>query len=215
MKGLLIKDFHLILQRKQTLFLFIALAFVLGFTMHGTFIVGYLPFLFAILAISTISYDELDNGYAFLMTLPIDAKVYVKEKFIFCFFFVTISWIGSVILYAVSNSIKEIPMDFISIFPELFTFLFMGYCVCALMIPIQIKFGLEKSRIVMALFGAFVFLIAFIIKNAIPMDSLRQLTNYIDGLQTHVIVLALLLVTVCMDCSAYLFSIKAMASKEF
>ena len=36
----------------------------------------------AIFAITTISYDEFDNGLAFLMTLPVTRKQYVAEKYL-------------------------------------------------------------------------------------------------------------------------------------
>ena len=83
MAGLLEKDIRLIMQRKQMLLLFVVIAVVLGFSQDGTFILGYLSFCAAIVMVSTISYDELDHGYEFLMTLPITAKIYVKEKYLF------------------------------------------------------------------------------------------------------------------------------------
>lgn len=69
MAGLLEKDIRLIMQRKQMLLLFVVIAVVLGFSQDGTFILGYLSFCAAIVMVSTISYDELDHGYEFLMTL--------------------------------------------------------------------------------------------------------------------------------------------------
>ncbi|MGN0367798.1 MAG: ABC-2 transporter permease, partial [Wujia sp.] len=79
MAGLIEKDIRILLRRKQALFLFFALAVVLGYTQGGTFILGYLPLLIMLLAMGTIAYDELDNGYTFLFTLPIDVKTYVRE----------------------------------------------------------------------------------------------------------------------------------------
>ena len=85
MAGLLEKDIRLIWGNRQSLLLFFALAVVLGFSQDGTFILGYFPFVIIILIINTIAYDELDNGFQFLMTLPINAKTYVREKYIFSF----------------------------------------------------------------------------------------------------------------------------------
>ncbi len=58
MKGLLVKDCQLLFQRKQTLILFFAICCIVGFSADGSFIVGYMAFLSAVIAISTISYDE-------------------------------------------------------------------------------------------------------------------------------------------------------------
>ena len=57
-------------------------------------ILGWLPFAISILLINTITYDELDKGYGFLMTLPIDAETYVREKYFFCLTGGTVSWLS-------------------------------------------------------------------------------------------------------------------------
>lgn len=52
-----------------------------------------------IVIVGTISYDEYDNGYRFLMTLPIDAKMYVLEKYIFFIAGTITSWVEAFIIY--------------------------------------------------------------------------------------------------------------------
>ena len=87
MSGLLIKDFRLLLQRKQSMVLLLVLAVALNWTMgeSNSFIMGYLPLISLIFATGTISYDEFDNGYSFLLTLPITRRQYVLEKYLLCF----------------------------------------------------------------------------------------------------------------------------------
>ena len=84
MFGLIEKDLRLTFARKQTLLIFFIMALVMGISMDGSFIVGYLTMLAAVISIGTISYDEYDNGFAFLMTLPFGRKTYVREKYLFC-----------------------------------------------------------------------------------------------------------------------------------
>ena len=84
MFGLIEKDLRLTLVRKQTLFIFLAMALIMGQSMEGEFLVGYLTMFAVLVAIGTTSYDEFDNGFAFLMTLPFDRKTYVREKYLFC-----------------------------------------------------------------------------------------------------------------------------------
>ena len=63
MKGLLVKDFRLMKGQKNFLvLLFIMIAFVFISGMDASFFMGYLPFLLMIAAMSTITYDEFDNG---------------------------------------------------------------------------------------------------------------------------------------------------------
>ena len=54
-----------------------------GTSTDATFVSGYISIVFAMFAISTISYDEYDNGNAFLFTLPFSRKEYVLSKYVF------------------------------------------------------------------------------------------------------------------------------------
>ena len=69
MKGLFIKDFKLMLLQKN--FLLIILVIVIGmmaFTDDVVFPLGFLSFVASLFTVSTISYDDFDNGNAFLFT---------------------------------------------------------------------------------------------------------------------------------------------------
>ena len=72
MAGLLEKDIRLLWGTKQTLVILFAIAVAVAFSGNGNFIIGYLPFVVEMIAISTIAYDEMDHGYQFLLTLPIN-----------------------------------------------------------------------------------------------------------------------------------------------
>lgn len=81
MWGLFEKDLRMIMQRKKVFIIFVLLAVFIGYSqVSPEFVLGYIPMLTIIVIVGTISYDEYDNGYRFLMTLPIDAKMYVLEN---------------------------------------------------------------------------------------------------------------------------------------
>ena len=82
MKGLLIKDFRLL--KGQVYFLLIVTGCVIVFMINGSeaFGVAYVCSMVALLSLTTVSYDEYENGSAFLFTLPITKKDYVKEKYL-------------------------------------------------------------------------------------------------------------------------------------
>ena len=87
MKGLLIKDFRLIKVQKNFLFLIGAIGIGLALLSENTvYTIGFISFIFSMLSISTISYDELDNGNAFLFSLPVTRKTYTIEKYCFGLF---------------------------------------------------------------------------------------------------------------------------------
>ena len=70
MKGLFVKDIELMKQQKQFFILVVVMEVILNLAGSGSvsFATGYFTFVTAIFAITTISYDEFDNGLAFLMT---------------------------------------------------------------------------------------------------------------------------------------------------
>ena len=84
MKGLFVKDIELMKQQKQFFILVVVMGVILNLAGSGSssFAAGYFTFVTAIFAITTISYDEFDNGLAFLMTLPVTRKQYVAEKYL-------------------------------------------------------------------------------------------------------------------------------------
>ena len=84
MKGLFVKDIELMKQQKQFFILVVVMEVILNLAGSGSvsFATGYFTIVTAIFAITTISYDEFDNGLAFLMTLPVTRKQYVVEKYL-------------------------------------------------------------------------------------------------------------------------------------
>lgn len=84
MKGLLIKDFKLLKGQKNFFMAITAISIIMIIVSPGTsFPIGLLGFVGALFSLSSISYDEFDNGNAFLFSLPITRKDYVLEKYIF------------------------------------------------------------------------------------------------------------------------------------
>lgn len=157
MSGLLTKDLYLVLQRKQGVLMFLAIAVLMSFSMDGSFTFGYTMFFLMILAVGTISYDEFDNGYCFLMTLPITRKLYVAEKYVFCILTALTGWFFSLILCAVVGAIRQVELVSAEMLGSLVAMFPVALILMSLMVPIQLKYGAEKSRgvliVVMALFG--------------------------------------------------------------
>ena len=71
MKGLFVKDIELMKQQKQYFILVIVMGVILNLAGSGSvsFAIGYFTFVTAIFAITTISYDEFDNGLSLIHIL--------------------------------------------------------------------------------------------------------------------------------------------------
>lgn len=213
MAGLLEKDIRLILQRKQALILFVALSVLLGYTQEGTFILGYLPVLILLLAVSTISYDELDHGFTFLMTLPIDAKTYVIEKYVFCGSAGILSWFMAIVIYAVAGMMHGKSMAIADEILMLLMFLVVVVFMMAFMIPIQIKFGANGSRMIILVVFGITMLLTFALKAVIGeerISAIQQALDTISDISVSIISIALVVLSLVIS---YLCSLKAMRKK--
>ena len=182
MKGLIEKDIRLLLKRKQTLLLFLGLAIFMSFS-SGAFAVAYSTFLVALITMSTINYDEFDNGYAFLMTLPVTREEYVRSKYVLCITSGAIAWVTSIVILSLVYFFRGINANLWNSLPELIVYLPFAIICADLMIPLEIKFGAEKSRIAMAIvvaiFGISGLLLAKLFKS---LDADGSLTEKLNGI---------------------------------
>lgn len=162
MKGLLVKDFKLVKLQKNFFFMIIAVA--VGLTIindDATFMLGFLTFVMSMFTLSTISYDEFDNGNAFLFTLPVSRKSYVVEKYVFSLLLGGGSWVLAV-LFAVVFSIIQGTVSVLEVVMAAVVIFMIMLMVQAAMIPFQLKFGGEKGRIAMVGAVGILFIIGFV-----------------------------------------------------
>lgn len=165
MRGLLIKDFQLVKNQKTTLFIFLAISLVMLLSQwtYFSFVFGFLTFSGLIFTIGTLSYDEFQNGLSFLMTLPIQRKHYVQEKYLFGWILITIFCFFSLILAIFGANYQGEVLsihDWIIMTGMVYVwFLFFFSC----MLPVQLKFGPTNNNapmfIVMAVFALCIYLI--------------------------------------------------------
>jgi len=205
MAGLVEKDFRLIWCNKQALIFLLIIGVVIGLQNEAV-ILGWLPFAISILLINTVTYDELDKGYGFLMTLPIDAETYVREKYFFCLTGGTVSWLVAAGLYMILEMKQQIPVVLV--------FLPVTALLIALLIPLQLVSGVEKSRVVISgacgVMGASVIAFAELVKTNVlsAFSFLNQMNGWIlAGIAVVVTVLLILL--------SYAISVRIMEKKEF
>lgn len=150
MKGLLIKDIKLILKNKLFLIGTILVAFILVTTTgNNSFLLGYVTLLCTMLVITTMSYDEQNKTLAFLMTLPTTRKEYVWEKYIlmYCCAFTGVVFSSMICTVSDRGLGAELLLTAVSIFVTI-------VLLQLIMMPLQFKFGGEKSRLVLVLMFA-------------------------------------------------------------
>lgn len=215
-KGLMVKDFQLM--RSQMKFYFIVMMLwgvVMASSLNMVFFAGYNALICSFLLVSTFSYDALENGYAYLFTLPVSRRDYIYEKYMFGFLLTTVPFLlVSAVCWAVLV-IRDSGMHFGVYCLSVSTALPMAYLMLALEIPLQIKFGQEKSRIVsMLLIGgmsAAMGLIGFLSESVGVAEVLSGIAGFgIGGVAVLVAAVVVVLLMV-----SYRISCRIMEKKEF
>lgn len=217
MKGLFVKDMRLFLQQKRFFLLLLLLAVFLNFNSDGTFVIGYLTFVGSFFVLSTISYDENDNGFLFLMTLPIIRKTYVREKYLFGLLLGGCQWLIAVVIaffFKLAResgfSVKELLLEAVLFIPILFVFI-------AVMLPIQFRFGVDKGRIVMLIVFGIIFLTVFLLMEAaetVGFDPVEQF-NQLFAEHLGILITGIFALVIAGTVGSCVISSRIMAKKEF
>lgn len=200
MRGLLVKDLRLLRNQKQ--FFFTVLAIAALFAVAGqnlSFIMNYCSILAMFFTISTISYDEFNNGYAALFTMPITRKQYVMEKYLFTLLIGGGVWFAATLLGVVIGTARD--MEFVLaewLVSSVSVFMVLG-ALMMVILPINLKYGSEKSRtasvvLMFAVFAGIMMLVkieplTLAFKNAIAgLERLGDVTLLLLGLAVFAVV---------------------------
>ncbi len=217
MKGLLIKDLRLMVKQQKifssVVFIAVLLAVVTGNTF---FIISYMTFVASLFTLTSISYDEFDNGNAFLFSLPITRRMYVKEKYGVAMLLGGGLWVVSTVFaVAVGEMKKTVPMGdtliaACGILPIMLVML-------AVMLPVQLKYGGEKGRMATIVMGGGVFVLAIVLARAaqwlgIDVEECLEKLQMMDAGTGAAVAVAVAAVALLVSVRA---SISIMEKKEF
>ena len=139
--------------------LFVTVIFIFNGT-SSTFLTGYIMIIIAFLVGMTISYDEMNNGLAFLMTLPVTRRQYVAEKFICGLLSLFLGFVYTMVVAVIQSMIGNSAPDLKESIMTAVLFAVIGVIVLSFSIAIDLKFGVEKG-IVMLILGFMVIFFLF------------------------------------------------------
>ena len=219
-RGLLEKDFRLFFRQGGNLFLvlvFVALFFILTGKTAAAFIAMYIPSVLAIYSGNTISYDENGHGYTYLFSLPVNKKIYVREKYIFSFIMTACGWCIGMICAGIMVLINpEEVFDLEMLAMELITF-FVFQAIAGIMIAIRIRFEGEKGRIVLPIAILIIFAICYTIGSFLKanLEFKESILNVIGGTGDLEIAIALIVLSLLVWYASYKYSMRVMRKKEF
>ena len=148
MKGMIAKDLRILAEGKTLAILGAVCGLICLFTMKDPgFLIGYVTLIATSMGCMSCAYDEMNNGMAYLMTMPCSRTKYVLEKYIFSICVGGIGLVSSLIvasIYALATK-NVILTDMLE---NSLVFTFLIFLIPALMIPVVLQFGHARSRII-------------------------------------------------------------------
>lgn len=223
MKTLLVKDYRILMTQKKSFFILLLVGVIMVIsTFEIDFLTGYMMMMAMILSLGTVNYDELDNGMAFIMTLPANRKTYAIEKYVFTMINIVACAVVMLMIYFITKGFVNWQFgagDMVSVTAGWICGIMIAASV---MIPLYLKFGAEKRRVVMMLLWGIVAVIAIggrklaeVMAGTEAMNTINGLFTKISTLPAGVIVLAVVAVLVMVVIFSLGISIGIMKKKEF
>lgn len=223
MKTLLVKDYRILMTQKKSFFILLLVGVIMVIsTFEIDFLTGYMMMMAMILSLGTVNYDELDNGMAFIMTLPANRKTYAIEKYVFTMINIVACAAIMLMIYFITKGFVNWQFgagDMVSITAGWICGIMIAASV---MIPLYLKFGAEKRRVVMMLLWGIVAVIAIggqklaeIMAGTEAMNAINGFLTKISTLPAGVVVLAVVAVLVMVVIFSLGISIGIMKKKEF
>ena len=216
MLGLLVKDLRIALTRKYALLIILVIALIMGTSMEGPFIIGYVTMIALMLAVGTIIYDEMDNGYDFMMTMPLTRKTYVREKYLFCLLSALVAWLVGAILTLAAYIIRQNASALLEVIPISLVLIPVLFILPAVMIPLQLKLGAERSRIATYIIFGFIAGLIFMGKKLLDESDLpAKIEPALNSFPPVTVVVAITAFGLLVAFISYLCSVRIMMKKEF
>lgn len=217
MKGLLIKDFKLMLMQKNFFIIIIVVACLISISSQDpTFMIGFITLILSLFTVSTISYDEFDNGYPFLLTLPFSRKTYVLEKYVYGLILGAGAWIVSVMICSLMLIVQGKPVTSDMLIGA-FVILPMFLVIESLMIPVHLRFGGEKGRYALIACVGVLVVIGFVVMKIVEIFHIDVLPLIlaIDALGPVMFMMILLMIGFLIMLVSLKVSLSIMNKKEF
>lgn len=216
MKALFIKDILMLFKQKKTLLMMLILGVLYTMMDMGTFGIMLLGMMLMIFATSTISYDEFDNGNAFLFSQPFTRRQYTIEKYLLAMGGGAIGSALGFVLTMIGGFIRR-SGDFT--IEELVAVMFAGmlfFCfISSLMLPMMLKEGAEKGRNSAYILFGVIFIGGVLGVKFIPESAKNSLITTLESTSPAVWIIgvvALVLIIAIVSCH---ISIRFMERREF
>lgn len=214
MRGLFEKDLRMLFQNKKFLSTYFLVMLVTFMVNDASFLVFFCSFFGLMIASSSIGYDEYDNGYPFLFTLPITRKEYVREKYVLTFVLVLLFWGFGMLLSMIKMFIDPLTFSYQQLFVA---GIYLAYAIFLmfLILPVYLKYGGEKGRIVIILVVLLCLCPAVVFLNFMPADEVNRVILWSQQLPVWISIIGLVMLWIVTGFFSYRISVRIMQHKQF
>lgn len=218
MSGLFMKDLMLLKAQKQFL-VTVSVLVVIFLVAYDSpiFVMSYFTVVLSFFGMSTAAFDDMDHGMTYLMTLPVTRKSYLKEKYCFSAAVSIAAWAISLILMIATSLIRRIPLVPEEIYLLSLAAVSVGMLLLTIGLPVQLKFGAEKSRVASAILFGMIFLFVFFaakLAGQADIDWNLQLEKVLE-INRSLLTVAFVIIWMVIGLISYLVSNTILERKEF
>ena len=216
MLGLLIKDLQLIKKQGSIFFLMVIFGVIMlrNSDSYVSVYVTYCIVFGGLLVLNTISYDSFDDGYAYIFTLPVTPRLYVAEKYL-----LAILGSGAGCVFAIG--MIAVLQGNAGLWERLGFSLgaWQGILlVISIMLPLNLKYGTEKSRILTVVWVVAVAALMALVSefgDVLPIQAGTQFLQTLEKLGSIGLLLAGGILTAAVFLLSMAASTRIMQKKEF
>lgn len=177
MRGLILKDILTLRKYSNSVIAIIGFFTIFSFTTNDSGVIsGMIVFLFAMMAITSFSYDELAKWDVYALSLPVSRKDVVFGKYLLAVLLTTIGTLlavlaGLLISIFKSTSNSELLVSCYGLFCASIIFI-------SVLFPLIYKFGIERARILILIVFAIPTLIMHLLERmGMPVPDESQLVH--------------------------------------
>ncbi len=215
MKALFLKDVLMLVKQKKTLLMMLILSLMYTMMDMGTFGVMFLGMMLMILATSTISYDEFDNGNAFLFSQPFTRKQYTIEKYLLAIGGSAVgSLLGAVLIYA-GGLIRHSGEDIVTLLLTMLAGMVFFAIISSFMLPMMLKNGAEKGRNSAYILFGVIFIGTILGVKFLSENTKMSIEETVSSMSPVVLILGVILLVVIVEVVSCIISIRFMEKREF
>jgi hypothetical protein len=211
MKGLILKDLINLKRSMKTLGVMLLVWAVLFIPMgNESFISGMVVLMFAMLVVTTLSYDDLARWDTYALTMPISRPEMVRSKYLLMLLLDFASVVLALLLVLLGSFFTGTGLTAETL-QGLPIILMIAIIFGSVLIPLVYKFGTEKARLMIVLCAAIPTAVVLVLaKLNVPFPEIGNEETFF-----WTVMMAMALISVGGFIGSYFVSVKIYQKKEF